>query len=76
MRRSAAAESSDVAIVVAGLNNIVERASIDRPSLDLPSGQEEFLEKIVKANPATILVLEGGSSMNLAWAKANTFPPS
>ncbi len=63
------AESSDVTIVVAGLNNVVERASTDRYTLDLPSGQEEFIEKIVKANPATILVLEGGSAMNLAWAK-------
>jgi beta-glucosidase len=66
-----AARKSDVVIIVSGLSTQMERASIDRRSLDLPLDQLNLFQQVFKANPATILVLEGGSSIGLEWASAN-----
>lgn len=64
-----AAAEADVAIVVVGLNPQVEDEGIDRYSLDLQRDQTSFLEKVVKANPLTIVVLEGGGPIGCAWMK-------
>ncbi len=66
-----AAESSTLAIAVVGLNNSIEKEGIDRYSLDLPPDQRQFLEKIVAANPLTIVVLEGGAPIGVEWMKKN-----
>ncbi len=63
----AAAAQSDVAIVVLGINNRIEREGHDRKDIDLPADQQAFIEKIVEANPATIVVLEGGSPLAINW---------
>lgn len=64
-----AAADSDVAIVVVGINNSIEDEGVDRTTLELPAGQLSFLQSIVKANPATIVVLQGGSPIACAWLK-------
>jgi beta-glucosidase len=54
-----------------GLNITIEKEGIDRYSLDLPPDQRSFLERLVAANPLTIVVLEGGSPIGVEWMKAN-----
>jgi beta-glucosidase len=65
------AETSTIAIAVMGLNITIEKEGIDRYSLDLPIDQRQFLEKLVAANPLTIVILEGGSPIGVEWMKAN-----
>ncbi len=63
------AATSTVAVVVVGLNIKMEKEGIDRFSLDLNDEQQHFLEKVVAANPLTIVVLEGGSPIGVEWMK-------
>jgi beta-glucosidase len=63
------AAGADVAVVVLGLNTQLERASIDRQTLELPYEQRELLQKVVAAQPLTIVVLEGGSAIGLEWVR-------
>jgi beta-glucosidase len=63
------AQESDVAILVLGINDRIESEGIDRQTLELPSRQRRLLKKVLEANPATIVVLEGGSPIGLAAVK-------
>src|SRR6185295_3962086 len=51
------------------LNNQIENEGTDRQTLDLPQEQQRFVETIAKANPATIVVLQGGSPIACARLK-------
>ena len=64
-----AAQKSDVVLFVCGLNPDIDKEGADRPSILLPSTQQTLLEKVVKANPLTIVLLEGGNSLGLVWMK-------
>lgn len=66
-----AAEKSDVVIFAGGLNAQNEREGMDRFSLALPADQQRLLEKLVHANPLTVVVLQGGSVIGMEWIKAN-----
>jgi beta-glucosidase len=56
-----AAKSADVAIVVAGLYRAQDQEGADRPNMELPAGQAEVIAAVTKANPHTVVVLNGGS---------------
>jgi beta-glucosidase len=60
-RALAAARAADVVIYVGGLNHDLgfDCESGDRRDMKLPYGQDELIQKIVAANPKTIVVLEG-----------------
>lgn len=60
-----AAKNSDVAIVFAGSNRDYETEASDRASLKLPFGQEELIEKVLEANPNTIVVMIAGAPFNI-----------
>ena len=62
-----AASISDVAIVVLGLTPRIENEGRDRTDLDLPKDQQEFVEKVVAANPATVIVLINGGPLAVNW---------
>ena len=62
-----AASISDVAVVVLGLNPRIESEGRDRSDLDLPKDQQEFVEKVVAVNPATVVVLINGSPLAVNW---------
>ncbi|MBI4026951.1 MAG: glycoside hydrolase family 3 C-terminal domain-containing protein [Verrucomicrobia bacterium] len=62
-----AAALSDVAIVALGLGEKNEFESKDRLDLDLPKNQQEFVEKIVAVNPATVVVLINGGPLSVNW---------
>ena len=66
----AAAKSADVVIYVGGLNHHggYDTEGADRRDLKLPGGQDELIQKIVQANPRTVVVLIGGGAVEMdAW---------
>ena len=60
------ARTSDVALLVCGLNNDYDTESFDRLNMDIPYGQVELIQEVVKANPRTIVVMIAGSPLNMA----------
>jgi len=71
-----AAKKSDVAIIVAGWthgydynkwsDNAYDAEDIDKPDMNMPFGQDELIKAVVMANPNTIVVLVGGSGVNMS----------
>lgn len=61
-----AARLADVAIVVAGLNHSFDSEGTDRPDLKLPYGQDELIQRVVQANPHTIVVLMSGGPVEMS----------
>ena len=60
------ARTSDVALLVCGLNHDYDAESFDRLNMDIPYGQVELIQEVVKANPRTIVVMIAGSPLNMA----------
>lgn len=61
-----AARRSDVAVVFAGSNRLVETEAEDRKTLRLPYGQEELIKAVKSANPNTVVVVIAGSPHDLS----------
>lgn len=65
-----AASQADVVIYVGGLNHTLglDSEAADRKDLKLPYNQDELLNRIVEANPRTIVVLLGGGPVEMgSW---------
>lgn len=65
-----AAGQADVVIYVGGLNHRphFDTESLDRKHMKLPYKQDELIERLVTANPRTIVVLFGGAPMEMgSW---------
>jgi beta-glucosidase len=66
-----AAKSADVVIYVGGLDHHggYDTEGADRKDLKLPGGQDELLKQIVRANPKTVVVFNGGGAVEMdnAW---------
>ncbi|HXT11575.1 MAG TPA: glycoside hydrolase family 3 C-terminal domain-containing protein [Candidatus Angelobacter sp.] len=64
-----AARAADVVIFIGGLNHSLDREGSDRRDLKLPGGQDELLRQIVRANPKTVVVFNGGGAVEMdeAW---------
>ena len=60
------ARTSDVALLVCGLNHDYDTESFDRLNMDIPYGQVELIQEVVKANPRTIVGMIAGSPLNMA----------
>ena len=58
----------EIAIVAAGLPELYESEGFDREQMGLPEGYNRMIEAVAKANPNTVVVLFGGSAMELPWA--------
>jgi len=66
----AAAKAADVVIYIGGLNHRggYDTEGADRKDIKLPAGQDELIQKVVQANPKTIVVLMGGGAVEMdAW---------
>jgi len=63
-----AAKAHEIAVVVAGLPEIYESEAFDREHMGLPEGHSRMIETVAAANPDTVVVLLGGSAMELPWA--------
>jgi beta-glucosidase len=55
----------DVAIIFVGTNNFIETETHDVEDMELPGDQEELIQAVAKANPNTIVVLNGGITFNV-----------
>ena len=66
-----AAKNSDVAIVVIGTDETVEKEGVDRSSLKLPGDQQDLVKAVYEANPKTIVVLQNGSPLAISWMNDN-----
>ena len=56
----AAAEASEVAVVVVGNNPLINgRETSDRPDLTLADSQEKLIQEVSRVNPNTIVVVIG-----------------
>jgi len=67
-RAVAAAVAADVAIVVVGTNDDWETEGEDRTTLRLPGRQDELVERVIAANPRTVVVLNTGAPVTVPWA--------
>ncbi len=65
----AAAKSADAVIYVGGLSHGDDRESIDRKDMVLPFGQDEIINKLLDANPKTIVLMVAGSAVEMPWHK-------
>ncbi|WP_228768438.1 beta-glucosidase [Shewanella sp. TC10] len=67
-----AAKQADAVVYFGGLSHADDRESIDRPDMVLPGQQDEIINKLIKANPNTVVFMIGGSAVEMPWAeKAN-----
>jgi beta-glucosidase len=64
----ALAAKSDVAVVVVGYSYKLEGEGHDRPSMDLPAGQDDLIKAVAAANKKTIVVVVAGSPVTMtSW---------
>jgi beta-glucosidase len=61
-----AAKSADVAILFVGTNQLLEREGLDREFLNLPPVQIALVQRVMQANPKTVIVLLNGGPVSLA----------
>ena len=62
------AKQKKAAVVMAGLPDVYESEAFDRAHMRLPEGHDRMIEAVAAANPNTVVVLLGGSAMELPWA--------
>ena len=63
------AKEADAVILIAGTNSDWETEGNDRSSLDLPSNQDELIEKVCNLNKNTVVVLNTGSPCEMPWVE-------
>ncbi len=59
------AKTAQTAVVV--VSDDTESEATDRPSLNLPSAQDELIEAIAAANPHTVVVVNAGAPIAMPW---------
>ena len=62
-----AAKKAEVAVIFAGLPDAFETEGADRDHMRLPGNQNELIKAVTEANPNTVVVLHGGSPVELPW---------
>jgi beta-glucosidase len=62
----AAASAADVAVLFLGLPASLESEGFDRRDIELPVAQLELVDRLLSANPRTIVVLSNGGVVRLA----------
>jgi len=60
-----AAKAASTAVVV--VSDDTESEATDRPSLSLPSAQDELIEAVAAANPHTVVVIDAGAPVTMPW---------
>jgi beta-glucosidase len=61
----AAAKAAKTAVVV--VSDDTETEATDRPSLNLPSAQNELISAVAAANPHTVVVIDAGAPVVMPW---------
>ena len=62
-----AARNADVVLLYLGLTEISESEGMDRQHMRLPANQEKLLYAVAEANPNLVVVISGGSAVELPW---------
>ena len=62
------AKENKIAVIFAGLPESYESEGFDREHMRLPEGHNRLISEISKVNPNVVVVLFGGSAMELPWA--------
>ena len=62
-----AARDAEVAVIFAGLPDAFETEGADRDHMRLPDNQNELIAAVAAVNPKTVVVLHGGSPVELPW---------
>ena len=62
---AAAAKAAKTAVVV--VSDDTESEATDRPSLNLPSAQDELIAAVAAANPHTVVVVNAGAPVAMPW---------
>jgi beta-glucosidase len=65
---ASAARAASVAVVV--VSDDTESEATDRPSLNLPSAQDELISAVAAANPHTVVVVDAGAPVAMPWLPA------
>jgi beta-glucosidase len=60
-----AAQSASAAVVV--VSDDTESEAADRPSLNLPSAQDELISAVAAVNPHTVVVINAGAPVAMPW---------
>ena len=61
------AKQADVAVVFVGLTEEFEGEGYDREATYMPNSHNNLVSEIAKANPNTVVVLAGGSVVEMPW---------
>ncbi|KAE9409912.1 hypothetical protein BT96DRAFT_806236, partial [Gymnopus androsaceus JB14] len=61
------AKTSDVVILVVGLNHDWESEGFDRPDLELPGLTNRLVSEVLNANSETIVINQSGSAVTFPW---------
>ena len=64
---AALAKKADVALVFAGLTERYESEGYDRKHMQMPADHNALIEAVARANPNTVVVLQGGSPVEMPW---------
>ena len=62
------AKENKIVVIFAGLPESYESEGFDRKHMRLPEGHNKLIHEISKINPNVVVVLLGGSAMELPWA--------
>lgn len=64
---STVASKSDIILLFMGLTEISEVEGLDREHMKLPQNQEVLLHELAKLNKKIVVVLSGGSAIEMPW---------
>lgn len=62
-----AAKRAQTAVIFAGLPDSYESEGGDRETMEMPGNQNALISAVAAVNPNTVVVLHGGSAMELPW---------
>lgn len=62
-----AAKQCDVAVIFAGLPDMMESEGFDRNNMDMPESHNELIRRIAAVNDNVIVVLQLGSPVTMPW---------
>ncbi len=62
-------KDADVVLVFAGLPEVFESEGVDRKHMNLPENQNNLISELCKSHKNVVVVLAGGSPVELPWVK-------
>lgn len=63
----AAAKVADIALVIVGLDHNTESEGMDRLTMGLQDYQDQLIERVMAANPKTVVIMYGATPIEMPW---------